>query len=152
MKNQRHAKRDIQVRRLTLADQPELLTLLENQQLAASAGLQLTSDPRVQKWALENWLEQAELYGIWKEQSLIGIVAIFPREKNGEIGYFIQPVFRNQHIMTAAVKTVLQQTEYYLLKAEVRLGNVASQHVLTTNGFQLQKHSSKFVQYSWQRK
>ncbi|WP_295730937.1 GNAT family N-acetyltransferase [uncultured Limosilactobacillus sp.] len=149
MENQQQAKQNISIRRLTVDDQPKLLALLQDRQLAASAGLQLSADSQFQRWVIQNWLIQAELYGIWHGSQLVGVVTIFPYQNGGEIGYFIQPSFRHQHIMTMAVGKVLQVTQFRVIRAEVAVNNVASQHVLITNGFKLKANLPQLFQYYW---
>lgn len=151
MENQQQAKRMMKVRQLKLGDQQALMVLLQDHQLAASAGLRLMTDSKMQQWAVKNWLTNAELFGIWLGQQLVGLVAVFPVERGGEIGYFLQPDYWGQGIMTKAVSRVQQLTPQQELVAEVKLANKASQSVLTKTGFTKRGRIGQLITYRWKR-
>lgn len=151
MENQQQAKRTVKVRRLKLGDEQALMVLLQDQQLAASAGLQLMADSALQQWAVENWLTNDELFGIEAGSQLIGLVAIFPIDTGGEIGYFLQPSYWRRGIMTMAVLQVQRLTTHHQLVAEVELANQASQRVLTKTGFNEQGRNHQLITYRWER-
>lgn len=151
MNNYEQAKLDFKVHQLELTDQKRLLTLLQHTELAQKAGLQLMANQKFQQWAVQNWLQQDELYGIWVQAALIGLIAIFPFQDGGKIGYFIMESYQGKHIMTTALQQVISKTSYHRLYAEVESTNQASQQVLIHNYFQLISHDNDKLTYQWLR-
>lgn len=148
MENQPQAKKVAQVRQLRIGDTQAVLTLLQDRALATSAGLQLMPDLALQRWAVQNWLQHDEMFGIWDSDDLIGLIAIFDEE----VGYFIQPSYQGRGIMTSALATVQKLTTNEMLHAEVALNNHPSQRVLIKDGFVEQQRTSHLILYQWKRK
>ncbi|WP_251545534.1 GNAT family N-acetyltransferase [Limosilactobacillus caecicola] len=151
MENDQQAKSRLLTRRLTTSDEDALIGILQDRSLAASAGLILIGDQQTQRWVVQHWLTDAELYGIYDRRRLVGLIAIFSVQQGGEIGYFILPEYRHQHVMTNAVRIVLQQTRFEQLVAEVEKANLASQRVLINNHFGDEDVSGQLVRFTWQK-
>lgn len=151
MKNHEQSKFAVCVRQLKMTDQKELLKLLQTSPAAQEAGLRLMADESTQQWAVQNWLQQDDFYGIWVRSKLIGVIACFPYLDGSELGYFLHKNFQGQHIMTTALKQFLSMTSYCCLYAEVAVTNLPSQHVLLNNNFKLISHNQEQLTYRWLR-
>ncbi len=149
MEKQQNLKLIIHAKRLTTKDITEVLKLLNTSEEEKNAGLKLMGNSTVQRWALNNWLTDDELYGIFDDQKLMGIIAIFGNDDDGELGYFIEPGYQNRHIMTRMLSKVLQRTDYQTLFAQTAIDNRASQQVLENNHFQKENVELTSVQYRW---
>ena len=149
MEKQQNLKLIIHAKRLTAKDIPEVLNLLNTSDAAKNAGLKLMGNSTVQRWALNNWLTDDELYGIFDDQKLIGIIAIFGNDNDGELGYFIEPGYQNRHIMTRMLSKELQRAAYQTIFAQTTIDNRASQRVLENNHFQKENVELTSVQYRW---
>lgn len=149
MEKQQNLKLIIHAKRLMAKDTTAVLKLLNTSDAAKKAGLKIMGNTAVQRWALSNWFTDDELYGIFDDQKLIGIIAIFCNDNNGELGYFIEPVYQNHHIMTRMLSKVLKRTACHTLFAQTAIDNRASQRVLENNHFQKENVELTSVQYRW---
>lgn len=149
MNNPKQAK--FEVHQLATADQTILLNLLQNSPAAQQAGLKLMADQAVQQWAIQNWLQQNMLYGIWVQSKLVGLIACFPYGEGVELGYFLHKKYQGQHIMTDALGKVLSMTSYQAFYVEVAVTNKASQAVLIHNNFKMISRNNEKLVYRWLR-
>lgn len=150
MRKREEKNQQIHVRYLEQGDQNDLLALLSDSANAKKAGLQITANPQVRKWAVQQWIRKRTLVGVFNYQQLIGLITVFPDESIPEVGYFVDPAYENHHVMTFALGQFLEDPPSLNLSAEVAANNVASQHVLENNGFIRVKRSQGLIHYRWQ--
>lgn len=130
----------------------DLLKLFDNQALIQKAGLELSNNDQMKRWALQNWLTNYHVYGIEIHNELAGIIIIYPVDNNtGEIGYFLKNEFSGHHVMTNALHQVLLRSPYQALITKVEVNNKASQHVLLNNRFINLGERDGRVNYEWRR-
>lgn len=67
----------VQIHQLEARELDQVEALLADQQLALAAGLNLSEHPGARRWAIQNWLNQQALWGIFHGDQLIGLIAFF---------------------------------------------------------------------------
>lgn len=145
--------KDYRLQQLQESDLSASLALLTMPGLAAAAGMQLSADAKMQQWAVSIWLNQQYLWGIFKADQLVGLIAIFPREDDWqELGYLLVPAVRGQGLMKCAVKSLIAQLKPRKLMAETSRKNAASMAILKAAGFEMKDNpADQFVQWFYQK-
>ena len=133
---------------LTPDDLLKVQALLSDHALALAAGITLVADRNIQIWALNNWLSQQRLWGIWRGHDLIGLISAFPfNEKQTELGYLLRQNEWHKGIMGRAVAAFLKANPDNHWVARVEPQNVASQRILVKCGFQQIAKSATWLEY-----
>ncbi|WP_040468023.1 GNAT family N-acetyltransferase [Limosilactobacillus gastricus] len=138
----------VQIHQLEARELDQIENLLADRQLAQAAGLKLSEHPAARRWAIQNWLNQQVLWGIFKGKQLIGLIALFLINTGRELGYLLERPWWNQGIMTKAVQQVLGHYANQLIVAYTRDDNLASQAVLQANGFHLIAKQAGIIKWS----
>lgn len=138
----------VQIHQLEARELDQVEALLADQQLALAAGLNLSEHPGARRWAIQNWLNQQALWGIFHGDQLIGLIAFFPIDAGRELGYLLQRPWWNQGIMTKAVQQILVHYADQLIVAYTREDNLSSQAVLQVNGFQPLAKEAGIIKWS----
>lgn len=133
---------------LTLTDLLAVQKLLSDRQLALAAGITLVADQNIQTWALNNWLNQQRLWGIWQGSELIGLLSAFPlADQQVELGYLLQREQWGKGIMTRALQEFLTQNPGPIYQATAKKENLASQKVLLKVGFKVINRGNNEITY-----
>lgn len=140
----------VETRPSTPADLNDLTKLVLIPGLAEAAGLTLGANPAGVSWALQTWANAGQLWSVWVQNRVVGLVAAFPVGPNQrELGYLLNPEWWGRGIMTAAVDRVVAAVGDQELVATTALGNQASQKILAHQGF-TEIHRDGATQY-WRR-
>lgn len=148
MQNQEDEK--LITRWLTVDDLPALEKLLADPDLVQAAGLEITDDSFMRRWAFEGWLAQGSLFGLFVDNQLVGLIDWFQLQEGvGEVGYLLTEPYRGRGMMTTALARFLAEAPLPTMMAEAARKNVASQRVLAKNDFHLVKKQGGRYRYRW---
>jgi len=127
------------LRTLTVDDATDLYATIDEGRayLGRLAWTQNATIETVQNYIVATNASTDRLWGIFIDNKPIGCITLRDKQECDEIGYWLDWRYRDQGIMTQAVRWVLQQLPLRTVRAKIAHGNIASRNVLMRNNFEI---------------
>lgn len=147
MRKQKYKQLDnINVRPVMKGDIEYVQNIFTDKRLVQQAGLVIGLNKELQRWAIQNWIADQQLFGIFIQNKLVGILLENLQDGVMDIGYLVHPRWQDQHVMTKALKIFIDRfTNSIKISASVSKNNLPSQRVLLNNHFSIVKQDNGII-------